>query len=53
MDVNVLTYKGQLVAKCFKQIHAINYDETLSPVAMLKFIRILLAIATHYDYKIW
>ena len=24
-----------------------------SPVAMLKFIRILLSITTHYDYEIW
>ena len=31
----------------------IDYDETFSPVAMLKSIRILLAIACHYDYEIW
>ena len=30
-----------------------NYDETFSPVAMLKSIRILLAIAAFYDYEIW
>jgi hypothetical protein len=49
----VQTYKAQLVAKGFKQIHGIDYDETFSPVAMLKSIRILLAIAAHYDYEIW
>ena len=27
--------------------------QTFSPVTMLKSIRILLAIATHYDYEIW
>ena len=49
----VQTYKARLVAKGFKQIHGIDYDETFSPVAMLKSIRILLAIAAHYDYEIW
>ena len=28
-------------------------DETFSPIAMLKSIRILLAIAAFYDYEIW
>jgi hypothetical protein len=41
------------VAKCFKQIHGIDYDETFSPIAMLKSIRILLAIAAYFDYEIW
>ena len=31
----------------------IDYDETFSSIAMLKSIRILLAIAAHYDYEIW
>ena len=53
MDGNVHTYKGRLVAKGFKQIHGINYDKTFSAIAMLKSIRILLAITAHYDYVIW
>ena len=39
-----------------KDIHKkkrIDYDETFSPIAMLKSIRILLSIAAYYDYKIW
>jgi hypothetical protein len=31
-------YKAQLVAKGFKEIHGIDYDEIFSPVAMLKSI---------------
>ena len=47
------TYKARLVAKGFKQIHGIDYDEIFSPVAMVKSIRILLAIAAYNEYKIW
>ncbi|KAG7572396.1 Integrase catalytic core [Arabidopsis suecica] len=53
MDGNIQIYKARLVAKGYKQIHGIDYDETYSPVAMLKSIRILLATAAHYDYEIW
>ena len=30
-----------------------DYEETFSPVAMIKSIRILLSIAAYYDYEIW
>jgi hypothetical protein len=42
-----------LATKGFKQIHGIDYDKTFSPVVMLKSVRILLAIATYFDYEIW
>jgi hypothetical protein len=41
------------VVKGFNQIHGIGYDETFSPVTMLRFVRILLAIAAYFDYEIW
>ena len=53
MDGNVHTFKARLVAKGFKQTHDIDYNEIFSPVAMLKSIQILLAIAAYYDYEIW
>jgi hypothetical protein len=53
MDGKVHTYKARLVAKGYKQIHGIEYDETFSLVAMLKSVRILLAIAAYHDYEIW
>ena len=45
--------KARLVAKEYTQKEGIDYKETFSPVAMLKSIKILLSIASHYDYEIW
>ena len=53
MDGNVHTSKAKLVAKGFKKTHGVDYDDTFSPMAMLKSIRILLAIVAYYDYEIW
>jgi hypothetical protein len=44
-DGNVTVYKARLVAKGFRQIQGVANDETFSPVAMLKFIRIQLTTA--------
>ena len=52
-DGNVAVYKARLVAKAFRQIQEIDYDETFSPVAMLKSVWILLAIAAYFNYEIW
>ena len=42
---NVTVYKARLVAKCFRQVQGVDYDETFSPVAKLKSVRMMLAIA--------
>nr|GEW13246.1 hypothetical protein [Tanacetum cinerariifolium] len=52
MDGNVHTYKARLVAKGYTQTYGINYEETFSPVAKIKSIRIMLAIAVFHDYEI-
>ncbi|KAK1642030.1 hypothetical protein QYE76_059835 [Lolium multiflorum] len=52
-DGNVTVYKARLVMKGFRQIQGVDYDETFSPVAKLKSVRILLAIAAFFDYEIW
>ncbi|GJX26620.1 retrotransposon protein, putative, ty1-copia subclass [Tanacetum coccineum] len=49
----VHTYKDRLIAKGFTQTYGIDYEETFSPVADIKAIRILIAIAAFYEYKIW
>ena len=52
-DGNVTVYKARLVAKGFRQVQGIDYDETFSPVAMLKSVRIMLAIATFMKSGKW
>ena len=50
---NLTIYKARFVAKGFQQVQGVDYDDTFSPVAMLKSVRIMLAIAAFYDYEIW
>ncbi|GJW81455.1 zinc finger, CCHC-type containing protein [Tanacetum coccineum] len=53
MDGKVHIYKARLVAKGCTQTYGVDYEETFSPVADLRSIRILIAIAAFYDYEIW
>ena len=47
VDGKVETFILRLIMK-----EGIDYDETFSPVAILKSIWILLSITAHFDYKI-
>ena len=53
VDGQINTFKARLVVKGYSQRQGIDYDKTFAPVAMIKSIRILLAIAAYYDYEIW
>ena len=50
-DSSVTIYKARIVAKGFRQVQGVDYDEIFSLVYMLKSVRIMLAIAAFYE--IW
>nr|GEY54007.1 hypothetical protein [Tanacetum cinerariifolium] len=52
MDGKVHIYKARLVAKGCTQTYGVDYEKTFSPVADIRDIRILIAIAAYYDYEI-
>ncbi|XP_062118772.1 uncharacterized mitochondrial protein AtMg00820-like [Humulus lupulus] len=53
VDGKVETFKARLVAKGYAQQEGVDYEETFSPIAILKSIRILLPIVACMDYEIW
>nr|GEU43528.1 retrotransposon protein, putative, Ty1-copia subclass [Tanacetum cinerariifolium] len=52
IDAIVHTYKARLVAKGYTQTYEVDFEETFSPVADIRAIRILIAITAFYDYEI-
>ncbi|GKD95953.1 retrotransposon protein, putative, ty1-copia subclass [Tanacetum coccineum] len=52
-DNKVWKLVRRLVAKGFTQTYGVDYEETFSPVADIRAIRYLIAIAAYYDYEIW
>ena len=53
MEGKVVTYKAKIGCKGYQQSQCVDYDETCSPVVVVKSIQIFLAIATHYENEFW
>ena len=49
----VIINKLRLVARGYTQVEGIDFDETFASVARLESIRILLAIASHLNFKLY
>jgi hypothetical protein len=45
--------KARIVVKGYSQVEGLDFDETITPVARLESIRILLAYATHHGFKLY
>ena len=45
--------KARLVAQGFTQVEGLDFEETCAPMARLEAIRMLLAYATHHNFKLY
>jgi hypothetical protein len=45
--------KARLVEKCYSQVEGLDFDETFALIARIESISILLAYATHHDFKLY
>jgi hypothetical protein len=45
--------KARVVAKGYSQVEDLDFEETFAPVDRLEAIYILLAYATHHDFKLY
>ena len=45
-------HKARLVAKEYTQTYGVDYQETFSQVAKMNTVRILLSLATHYNWQL-
>jgi transposase InsO family protein len=52
-DGVVTRNKARLVAQGYTQVEGLDFGETYAPVARLEAIRILLAYATHHNFKLF
>jgi len=52
-DGTVAKHKARLVAKGFMQKEGIDYSEIFAPVARLETVRMIVALATWKNWKLW
>ena len=51
-DGSLEIHKAKLVAKGYTQTYEVDYQETFAPVAKKNIVRIMLSLATHYNWQL-
>ena len=51
-DGSLERYKARLVAKECTQTYTVDYQETFAPVAKMNTMRVLLSLATHFNWQL-
>lgn len=49
----VIRFRARLMARGFRQIAGVDFDDTFSTVARLPSFRLLLSFAVHLDWQVW
>ena len=51
-DGDITKFKARLVARGFTQVYGVDYAETYAPVARYASIRLIIALAAHYNWEL-
>ena len=52
LDRSVARLKARLVAKKYAQTYGMDYDDTFSPIAKMKYVRLFISLVATYNWDL-